>query len=68
MKKETIGIGICFLMLLVTIVCVFIGGSVLLAQIFVIPSYVAAIIFGSLYIGGCLLAFKLLTADVPDEK
>ena len=68
MKKEIIGIGICFLMLFVTIVFVLIGGSMFLAQILVIPFYIAVIIFSSLYIGGCLLAFKLLIADAPNEK
>lgn len=68
MKKEVIGIGICFLMLFVTLICVFTGGAVLLAQLLIVPTYIAFIIFTVIYIGGCLLTFKLLTADAPDGK
>lgn len=68
MKKEIVGICICLIMLFITTFCVFTGGAILLAQILAVPTYIAFIIFTVIYIGGCLLTFKLLTADAPDEK
>lgn len=68
MKKEIIGICICFIMLFITMICVFTGGAVLLAQILAVPTYVAFIIFAVVYMEGCLLAFKLLAADAPNGK
>lgn len=68
MKKEVIGICICLIMLFITTICVFTGGAILLAQILAVPTYIAFIIFTVIYMGGCLLAFKLLTVDAPDGK
>lgn len=68
MKREAIGMVICFIMLFITIICLFIGGTVLLIQIFAIPAYIAFIIFAAIYLGGCLLAFSVLTADTSTSK
>ena len=66
MKKETIGIILCFIMMFITLICIFCGGGILLSLIFGVPTYIGVAIFGVGYILVGIVMYALIVADAPE--